>query len=117
MKKISLILLSLVLMFGLVACTQAADTPTDTPADTVAEPAEQIELTLEELAEFDGQDGQPAYVAVDGIIYDVSDSSFWSGGGHNGFQAGRDLTQEIKEDSPHGVANLERVPAIGRLVD
>ena len=36
---------------------------------------------------------------------------------HNGFEAGNDLTKEIKEVSPHGVINLERVPAIGIVVE
>ena len=74
-----------------------------------------IELTLEELAEFDGQDGQPAYIAVDGDIYDVTDSTRWRNGQHNGYTAGNDLTEEIKTISPHGVSKLKTVPMIGRL--
>lgn len=72
-------------------------------------------LTLEQLAEYDGKEGRKAYVAVDNIIYDVTDSRAWGAGMHNGFTAGKDLTREIKEKSPHGVVNLERVPAVGRL--
>ncbi len=72
-------------------------------------------LTLEQLAQFDGKDGRKAYVAVDGNIYDMSNSSFWRNGAHNGNQAGADLTDVIKNQSPHGVANLERVPKVGRL--
>lgn len=72
-----------------------------------------LELTLEELAAFDGKDGRPAYVAVDGVIYDMTNSPFWKNGAHNGFTAGRDLTTEIKTRSPHGVKNLERVPVVG----
>ena len=78
---------------------------------------ELLELTLEELAEFDGQDGRPAYVAVDGVIYDVSDSRRWRGGSHNGFEAGQDLTEEIANVSPHGVRVLERMPEVGRIVE
>jgi predicted heme/steroid binding protein len=72
-------------------------------------------LTLEQLAEYDGKDGKKAYVAVDNIIYDVTDSRAWGAGMHNGFAAGKDLTREIKEQSPHGVGNMERVPVVGRL--
>lgn len=72
-------------------------------------------LTLEELMAFDGRDGRPAYVAVDGIIYDMTASRAWKGGAHNGFQAGADLTKEIKERSPHGVGKLANVVEIGRL--
>lgn len=84
------------------------------PAET-AQP-EPLYLTLEELSQFNGKDGQPAYVAVDGVIYDMTKSVPWKNGEHNGQQAGKDLTREINEISPHGVAMLERVPAVGRLV-
>ncbi len=76
-----------------------------------------LKLTLEQLAEFNGKDGKPAYVAVDGVIYDMTDSRMWRNGMHNGFEAGRDLTREIKEVSPHGVGNLERVPVVGFIVE
>ncbi len=34
-------------------------------------------FTLEELKQFNGQNGQPAYVAVDGVVYDVSNVGPW----------------------------------------
>ena len=73
------------------------------------------EFTLEELAEYNGEDGKDAYVAVDGIVYDVTYAGPWRGGIHNGFTAGRDLTEEIKNDSPHGVSKLNNVPMIGKV--
>ncbi len=76
-----------------------------------------LELTLDELAAYDGRGGQPAYVAVDGLIYDVSDSGRWSGGMHYSNRAGQDLTQEIKEDSPHGLRTLANVTLIGVVVE
>lgn len=84
-------------------------------APALSQEGEPLLLTLAELKAFDGKDGRPAYVAVDGVIYDMSQSRPWANGGHNGFTAGNDLTKEIKEISPHGVAMLERVPAVGRL--
>ncbi|MGM0396176.1 MAG: cytochrome b5 domain-containing protein [Bacillota bacterium] len=72
-------------------------------------------FTLEELAEYDGMDGMDAYVAVDGVVYDVTGSDMWDAGAHNGYQAGQDLTEEIKEVSPHGVSVLERMPVVGTL--
>jgi hypothetical protein len=36
-------------------------------------------FTLEELATYNGQNGQPAYIAVEGVVYDVSNSSRWKG--------------------------------------
>ena len=96
------------------AMTTAAGT---TAASQAENTAAGLEMTLEELSEFNGKDGKPAYVAVDGIIYDVSDSPAWKDGGHNGFEAGKDLTEPIKNVSPHGVVKLENVPEIGRIVE
>ena len=53
------------------------------------------EFTLEELEGFDGKNGNSAYVAVDGTIYDVTESSFWRSGNHFGVQAGKDLTEQF----------------------
>ncbi|NLC32502.1 MAG: cytochrome B5 [Clostridiales bacterium] len=85
--------------------------------DTSASPGgAPIELTLEELAKFDGKDGRPAYVAVHDKIYDMSDSDSWYDGEHYGYEAGNDLTDIIENESPHGVSELENVPEIGRIV-
>lgn len=79
----------------------------------------QLKLTKEELSYYDGQESRPAYVAVKGVIYDVTQSRLWRGGVHDPSRghavAGRDLTKVIKE-SPHGIKNLRRFPVVGRLV-
>jgi len=77
----------------------------------------EVTLSLEELKAYNGQNGMPAYVAVDGIIYDVTESSYWKEGQHNGYQAGQDLTDIIKNVSPHGIKKLERVEQVGILID
>jgi predicted heme/steroid binding protein len=74
-------------------------------------------MTADELSAFNGKDGQPAYIAVDGVIYDVTEVSFWKNGDHNGFEAGQDLTEEIKTISPHGVSKLKGLPVVGTLVN
>ena len=76
----------------------------------------QLELTIEDLAYYDGKDGKDAYVAVDGIVYDMTNSSYWRNGGHNGYSAGQDLTFAINNVSPHGTSFLSRVPQIGIIV-
>ncbi len=76
-----------------------------------------LELTLEDLSYYDGTDGKRAYVAVDGFIYDMTDSDYWRNGGHNGYQSGQDLTDAINRVSPHGPAFLDRVPKIGIIVE
>ena len=103
------------------AATQAPAAATDaaatTSAGTTTGSAENgtLELTLAELAKYNGKDGQPAYVAVDGVIYDVSAYPKWKNGEHNGYSAGNDLTEIIKTKSPHGVAKLNGVPVVGKL--
>lgn len=72
-------------------------------------------FTLEELAKFDGKNGNPAYIAVSGVVYDVSDVPQWKDGEHNGQKAGNDLTKEIETISPHGVDVLKELPVVGKL--
>jgi predicted heme/steroid binding protein len=78
--------------------------------------AEQKKFTTKELAKFDGQGSNPAYVAYKGNVYDVSDSSFWLGGDHLGqHQAGKDLTEEL-DMAPHGPENLDKIKLVGVMV-
>ncbi|NJC87989.1 MAG: hypothetical protein FIB02_05565 [Desulfuromonas sp.] len=72
-------------------------------------------MTSNELAKYDGRDGRPAYIAVNGAIHDVTASPLWTGGTHQGgHQAGRDLTEELKS-APHVRAVIERFPVVGRI--
>ncbi len=83
----------------------------------MTEEVEMLELTAEELKQYNGQDGQPVYVAVDGVIYDVTTLAKWASGLHMGqHEAGQDLSEEILK-SPHGKAILERATPIGKLVE
>ena len=73
------------------------------------------DMTLAELAAFNGRDGQPAYVAYSGVIYDVTESAMWGEGDHEGMhQAGADLTSE-HDDAPHDVYVTD-FPQVGKLV-
>ncbi|MBI2858505.1 MAG: cytochrome B5 [Chloroflexi bacterium] len=68
-----------------------------------------------ELAKFDGKGGNPTYVALKGIVYDVSLSSLWDSGEHlDGHLAGRDLTNELL-DAPHGEEAFAGFPVVGEL--
>lgn len=76
----------------------------------------ELKLSLEELKQYNGQGGKPAYIAYKGKIYDVSNSSFWIGGDHLGaHEAGKDLTEEM-ELAPHREETLERVKVVGVLI-
>ena len=73
------------------------------------------EFSLEDLKQFDGREGRPAYVAYDGSVYDVTDSPMWPDGDHEGMHdAGLDLT-EAHDDAPHDV-HIVDFPKVGTLV-
>jgi len=62
-----------------------------------------VEFTADELSKYDGKNGQPAYVAYQGKVYDVTESAMWADGEHEAMHfAGRELTEE-QEDAPHDV--------------
>ena len=73
-------------------------------------------FTLEELKNYDGKDGRPAYIAYKDKVYDVTDDFLWAEGDHQGEHvAGRDLTEEMAL-APHADDVLERVKQVGVLV-
>ena len=74
-------------------------------------------MTKEQLKEFNGKNGKPAYIGYKGKVYDISKSDFWPNGEHMGrFQAGEDLTDSI-DMSPHGEKNIFRYEAVDVLED
>ena len=76
---------------------------------------EMKQFTTSELKKFDGKDGNPAYVAFQGRVYDVTGSRLWADGKHMGFHtAGKELTETIA-NAPHSQEVLDRFPQIGEL--
>ena len=63
-------------------------------------------FTEKELGKYDGQNGNPAYVAIDGVVYDV----------HHGNKAGQNFSEIIKR-SPHGKKVLDKLEKVGKLAD
>jgi membrane-associated progesterone receptor component len=77
-------------------------------------PGNQATFTLQELSKFNGKDGNPAYVAVNGIVYDVTNNAAWAAATHFGLTAGKDLTNEFA--SCHGGQPILSKPKIvGKL--
>ena len=77
---------------------------------------QQKEYTLEELAQYNGSNGKPAYVAIEGIVYDVSNLETWDEGMHFGLMAGQDLSEQFY--SCHGIVQiLKNAPKVGTLLD
>ncbi len=74
-------------------------------------------FTKNELAQYDGKSGNPAYVAYMGRVYNVSDSFLWKDGVHQVFHtAGMDLTDALAQ-APHKGDVLEKFPVVGILLD
>jgi predicted heme/steroid binding protein len=71
--------------------------------------------TADELRNFDGVKGHPAYMAFNNKIYDVSKSSFWKDGKHFAkHSAGTDL-RGMLDQAPHGEEKLKGLDQIGKL--
>jgi predicted heme/steroid binding protein len=68
-------------------------------------------FTAAELTNFNGKNGQPAYVAVDGSVYDVT--RLFASGFHFTHFAGKDLTNEFY--SQHAKSKLANYPIVGQL--
>lgn len=70
-------------------------------------------FTLAELSKYNGENGNPAYVAVDGDIYDLS--SVFTTGKHFSHYAGTELTNAFY--SYHAKRSLSKYPIVGKLVN
>jgi predicted heme/steroid binding protein/uncharacterized membrane protein len=74
------------------------------------------ELTPEQLSQFDGRDGRPAYIAYKGMVYDLSNSRLWKNGSHMvKHHAGTDLTGALAQ-APHQEDRVLAMPQVGMCV-
>ena len=75
--------------------------------------------TTQELAQYDGKDGNKCLVAVDGDVYLIEGFALWQNGEHlpSGGRArcGLDLTEVIDNESPHGRSKLQLLKKVGTL--
>ena len=113
MKKLLVILL--VLLVVLTSCASQTDNE-DSNVEENQPKIEEIVYDKESLAEFNGKDGKPAYVAVDGVVYDVSDEPAWQTPHQGKYEPGKDYSKEMRE-APHGLGKLEGLPVVGKYED
>jgi predicted heme/steroid binding protein len=66
------------------------------------------EFSERELMRYNGERGQPTYIAFRGVVYDVSDCPLWRTGLHKNLHfAGIDLTDALAE-APHAAEVFTR---------
>ncbi|HBN84328.1 MAG TPA: cytochrome B5 [Clostridiales bacterium] len=73
-------------------------------------------FTMQDLSRYNGRDGNPAYIAVNGVVYDVTSNAAWGGATHFGLSAGTDVTSQFA--SCHaGQPILSKLKVVGKLVE
>gem|GEM_PF-928387 len=139
MKRLSIIIIALLASVSFVACdaasadlqpladaqalevtTTASTDNTSTFLDTTASATNAVTtvsylpvFSLEELATYTGAGGTAAYIAVDGIVYDIT--SVFPNGMHQGIQLGGTDCTSIFASSPHSASTLSGLPVVGSL--
>lgn len=125
-KKVFLgMVVLLIIVFAVTGCggtkqVQPNNVPTknapinNTPTNTISNNSGKT-FTVDQLKTFNGQNGNPAYIAIDGNVYDVTNQPSWKNGKHKGFSAGQDVTKAI-DSSEHGRSVLGGLSVIGTLV-
>lgn len=74
-------------------------------------------MTREELKQFNGRDGNKAYVGYKGKVYDVSINQAFRNGVHSRIvKAGEDIT-DLMPKAKHGDKVLSRMPIVADLED
>ncbi len=119
-KTIHLFFLVLIICAASVfasGCSVQVTAPATASTPAIGTPGAGKVFTPEELGKFDGKEGRKAYVAVDGIVYDVSANKHWGLGIHGecrkGAAAGKDLTEMLKVSPPSMRKLIKLQPVVG----
>jgi predicted heme/steroid binding protein len=80
----------------------------------MTERASQRAFTERELQRYNGENGQPVFIAFEGVVYDVSECPKWRTGLHEQLHfAGVDLTRSLRK-APHTSEVFKR-PCVRRI--
>jgi predicted heme/steroid binding protein len=105
-------------LYWLLGSMDGSSSSSSSSGGAVVDESAYRSYTLEELALYDGKDGNDCLVAVDGDVYLIEGFALWVAGEHvtSGGRArcGFDLT-EVIDESPHGRSKLELLKNVGTL--
>ncbi|AKT52714.1 hypothetical protein ADJ73_09450 [Arsenicicoccus sp. oral taxon 190] len=74
-----------------------------------------VTISGDQLAAATCRDGAACYVAVSGVVYDMTGFPTWvQRGAHHGVRAGSDATEAFVRSS-HARDKLQSMPVVGRL--
>lgn len=94
--------------------TQVPPTTPQSPNQSIPHLNER-NFTIGELANFNGKNGNPAYVAVNGTVYDITNNRAWAAATHFGLLAGKEYSQEFASCHARQQSILTTLPVVGRL--
>lgn len=118
MKKVIITVMSFIILSTavlLASCSGKTNNAANTSGSSTNSSSSNKTFTAVELKKYNGQNGNPAYVVVNGTVYDVTNAKRWNNGVHeNGVVAGVDLTSALP-NSPHGDSVLKDLPVVGKL--
>lgn len=114
--RIIAILLILAIALHILAPTifVASSSRNEIVKDPLEETMDMKTFTVDEVAKFNGKDGNKGYVIYKGMVYDVTNHPRWTTGEHNNNTAGTDLTDFISK-SPHGDAKFKELEIVGKI--
>lgn len=99
------------LMLGVQAASQLSE------EQKIEENASPRVFDADELAIYNGTNGKPPYVAINGRVYDVSTLPYWKEGVHFGLIAGQDHTKDFMICHGGMLSLLEQLPVVGVMAD
>ena len=74
-----------------------------------------LQLTKEQLALYNGENGMTAYIAIDGTIYDIGDVPQLKEGNHFGVKAGADYSEVFKKCHNGDKNILSKLKVVGAI--
>ena len=83
----------------------------ESAATVLQEDSQHRIFTLQELAQHNGRNGLPGYIAINNIVYDVTNVQLLKDGRHHGVAPGNDVSDLFV----HNQAILKRLQVVGKL--